>query len=78
MNGTTLVSDHPLHFRKKLLERILWLIMTIDYKIRDEKLQYDINGNASIIPTFSSGKTYKYEYLTGEEILHPDESRMIE
>ena len=52
--------------------------MTIDYKIRDEKLQYDINGKASIIPTFSSGKTYKYEYLTGEEILHPDESRMIE
>ena len=52
--------------------------MTIDYKIRDEKLQYDINGNASIIPTFSSGKTYKYEYLTGEEILCHDESRMIE
>ena len=52
--------------------------MTIDYKIRDEKLQYDIDGKASVIPTFSSGKIYKYEYLTGEEILCPDESRMIE
>ena len=52
--------------------------MTIDYKIRDEKLQNDIDGKTSIIPTFSSGKTYKYEYLTGEEILYPDESRMIE
>ena len=52
--------------------------MTIDYKIRYEKLQYDIDGKASIIPTFPSGKTYKYEHLTGEEILCPDESRMIE
>ena len=52
--------------------------MTIDYKIRDEKLQNDIDGKTSIIPTFSSGKTYKYEYLTGEEILCHDESRMIE
>ena len=25
-----------------------------------------------------SGKTDKYQYLTGEEILYPDESRIIE
>ena len=36
---TTLASDNPSRFRKDLLERILKLIMTIDDKIRDEKLQ---------------------------------------
>ena len=36
---TTLASDNPSRFRKNLLERILKLIMTIDDKIRDEKLQ---------------------------------------
>ena len=35
-------DNHSL-FRKNLLERILKLIMTIDDKIKDEKLQYDIN-----------------------------------
>ena len=36
---TTLASDNCLRFRKNLLERILKLIMTIDVKIRDKKLQ---------------------------------------
>ena len=35
---TTLASDNPLRFRKNLLERIQKLNMTIDDKIRDEKL----------------------------------------
>ena len=52
--------------------------MTIDDKISDEKLQYDSNGKAAKIPTLSSGKIDKYEDLTGEEILYPDESRMKE
>ena len=43
--------------------------MTIDEKIRDEKIQYDINREAAKISALSSGKTIKYEYLTGEEIL---------
>ena len=43
--------------------------MTTDDKIRDEKLQYDIDREASKIPVLSSGKTCKYKYLTGEEIL---------
>ena len=43
--------------------------MTIDNKIRDEKLKYDINREAAKTPALSSGKTDKYEYLTGEEIL---------
>ena len=41
--------------------------MTIDDKIADEKLQYDINREAAKISACSSGKIGKYEYLTGEE-----------
>ena len=40
--------------------------MTIDDKIRDEILQYDINKEATKISALSSGKIYKNEYLTGE------------
>ena len=43
--------------------------MTTDREIRDEKLQYDINREAVKISALSSGKTDKYEYLTGEEIV---------
>ena len=39
--------------------------MTIDDKIRDEKLQYDVNREATKISALSSGKIDKYEYLTG-------------
>ena len=51
--------------------------MTIHDKIKDEKLQYDINREAAKILALSSGKTDKYEYLTGEEILPSDQSRII-
>ena len=51
--------------------------MTIDYKIIDEKLQYDINREAAKLSVLSSGKIDKYEYLTGEEILQSQQSRMI-
>ena len=37
--------------------------MAIDDKIRDEKLQYDINREEVKISTISSGKIDKYEYL---------------
>ena len=41
--------------------------MTIDDKIRDEKLQYDIDREAAkIISALSAGKIDKYEYLTGK------------
>ena len=43
--------------------------MRIDGKIRDEKLQHDINREAAKISALSSSKIDKYEYLTGEEIL---------
>ena len=52
--------------------------MTIDDKIRDEKLQYDINREEAKVAALSSGKIDQYEYLTGEEILPPDQRRLIE
>ena len=51
--------------------------MTID-KLRDEKLQYNINREATIISALSSSKTDKYEYLTGEEILPSNQGQIIE
>ena len=52
--------------------------MTIDYQIRDEKLQYVINREAAKISALSSNKINKYEYLTGEEILPFNQKQMIE
>ena len=42
--------------------------MAIDDLIQDEKLQYDINRDATKISVLSSGKIDKYEYLTGEKL----------
>ena len=53
-------------------------MMTINDKIRDEKLQYDINRETAKISTWSSEKIDKYENLSGEEILPPDQRRVIE
>ena len=52
--------------------------MTIKDQIRDEKLQYDINGEAAKLSALSSCKIDKYEYLTGEEILPSNQQRIIE
>ena len=52
--------------------------MTTDDRIRDEKLQYDINREAAKISALSSGKIDKYEFFTVEEIIPPDERRLIE
>ena len=52
--------------------------MTIDNKIRDEKLQYDINREAAKISTLSSVNIDKYGFLIGEEILPPDQRRVKE
>ena len=43
--------------------------MTIEDKIRDEKLQYDIDREVAKISALSSGKIDKYEYRTGKEML---------
>ena len=51
--------------------------MTTD-KIRDEKLQYNINRAAAKTSALSSGKNDEYEYLTGEEILPSNQRQIIE
>ena len=48
--------------------------MTIDERIKDEKVQYDSSKKMSALP---SGKTDNNEYLTGEEILPPAQNRSI-
>ena len=52
--------------------------MTIEDRIKDEKLQYDINREAAEISALSSGKLDKYEYLTGEEILPSNQQQIIQ
>ena len=75
---TTLLPDSSSRFRKKLLGTIQKLIMTIDNKIKDEKLQYDINREAAKISALLSGENDKYEFITGEEILPSDYSTIME
>ena len=74
----TLASDIPPRFRKNLLERIWKLIMTTDYKIRDEKVKYDMNREAAKILALPLRKIDIFEYLTGDEILPSDQWRVIE
>ena len=70
----TFVSDNPLRFRKNLTQKTPKKpSLTIDDKIRDEKLEYHVNRKAAKISALSSGKIDKYEYLRGEEILPPEE-----
>ena len=52
--------------------------MAINDQISDEKLQYDINREASKTSSLSSGKIHKYEYLTGEDILPSNQQQIIE
>ena len=52
--------------------------MTINGQIRDEKIQYRINGEAAKITALSSGKIHKQEYLTGQDILPCNQQKIIE
>ena len=52
--------------------------MIIGDKIRDEKLQYNINREVAKILAFASGKINKYEYLTSEDQLPFNRSEIIE
>ena len=76
VKDTTLASDTSSRFRQNVLETIFKLVITIDDKIRDEKLQCDINREAAEISVLLSGKVDKNEYLTGEEILRSEKSRI--
>ena len=75
---TNLPSDNSLRFKKNVLGTKQKLILTIDDEIKDEKLLYDIKKEAAKISALLSGKTDKYQYLTGEEILPSDQSRIKE
>ena len=52
--------------------------MTIDDKIRGEKLQHDISRQAAKESAKSSGKIDKYECLKGQDVLSPNQSKVIE
>ena len=52
--------------------------MTIEDRIRHEKLQYGMNREAAKTLALSSGKIDKYEYLTGEEILPSNQQQIAE
>ena len=51
--------------------------MTTDDKIKDGNLECAINRGAAKISALLSAKIDKFEYLTGEEILPSDQSRII-
>ena len=78
VNDTTLSSDNHLRFRKNLLGIYIIKIMTIEDRIKDEKLQNDINREAAKISALSSDKLDKYEYITGEEILPSNQQQIIQ
>ena len=52
--------------------------MTIKDNITDEKQQYNINRESAKIAALLPRKIGKYGYLTGEEIVTLDQSRMTE
>ena len=64
MPDTTLASVNPLCFRKKVLERVEAIAITIDDEIRDEKLPYNLNREAEKILALSSRNIGNYEFLT--------------
>ena len=74
VNDTTLPSDD----QKGSFRIIYNKIMTFENQIKHEKLQHDINREATKISALSSGKIDKYEYLIGEEILPSNQQQIIE
>ena len=52
--------------------------MKVDDKIRDEKLQYDINRKAAKNSALSTARIDKYENFTSEELLTFNQSQVKE
>ena len=52
--------------------------MIINDQIRDKKLQYDINIEATKLSALLSKKFNKYNYLTGEKMLPSNQKQMTE
>ena len=85
--NNTIASDNPPRFRKNLfkifsLKRgvLTWhgISMSTNDKIKDEKLQYDINIKAAKMSALSPGKIDTYEYFKGKKLLPPNQSRKTE
>ena len=62
--------DNSSRFRKILLERIQKVIMTIDDKIRDKKLQYDINREAAKYQHYHQVKLINMNFLQVKKYYH--------
>ena len=67
---TILASDNSSRFRKNLLERIKKLIMTIDDKIKDKKLQYDITKEAEKYQHYYQAKLINMNFLLAMKYYH--------
>ena len=52
--------------------------ITLDYRIRNEKVQYNLDRESAKIYASSSGESDKQKYLKGEKTLPPDQSGIIE
>ena len=52
--------------------------MKIDNKIRNEKLQYHVNGEAVKVLALPTSKFDNQQYPTGKQILSSDQRRVIE
>ena len=52
--------------------------MKIGDKIENEKLQYNVNREASKISVLPSGIIDKFEYLTGNKMLPSNQSQIID
>ena len=68
---TTLPSSNPLRFRKNFFDT-LWnmavtdQIKTLNRKIKENEVQYDLDREEAKIFALSSNNLDKYEYLTGQ------------
>ena len=51
--------------------------MSVNSKIRDEKLSYNFNRGAVKISVLSSGEIDKYQHLTGEKIWLSDKNQIV-
>ena len=71
MNDTTLSSDNPLRFRKRLIIKmsISEKIKAINNKIRKKKAQYNLQRQTATISALSSANVSKHEILTGKDVL---------
>ena len=64
-------SDHPLHFRKSLIDdipkrKIYFITWQLTRELQMKICKYEINREGAKISTLPSGKINKYEYWTCE------------